>query len=65
MHSPWGINFNIIKEMGLSWHELLWQISWVNIRMMIADAPGYKSGKGTSKGKELESEDDFREFLKL
>jgi len=64
MNSPWGINYSIIKETGYTWRYLLWGISWINVRMMLADAPAYRPGKA-EKGKDLEDEDDFKEFLKL
>ena len=63
MNSPWGIEMNIIKETGFTRHYLLWQISWVNAGLMLADAPHFK--KQAPKPKALESEDDFKDFLKL
>lgn len=67
MNSPWGIIFNLIKETSLTYHDILWKVSWINIQMMLDDAPRFKSGSssGDKIGKDLESEDDFNEFLKL
>lgn len=67
MNSPWGIEISILKELHWTRDYLLWKISWANVQMMLADAPSFKSGSASAgkKGKDLESEDDFREFLKL
>lgn len=42
MHSPWGIIQQIVKETGWTWHYVLWQVSWVNIMLMMADRPGFR-----------------------
>ena len=63
MNSLWGKLFNLIKETSLTWHDLLWKISWVNVSMMIADGPKY--GKPKKEIKELETLEDFGDFLKL
>jgi hypothetical protein len=65
MNSPWGMIFNLIKETNLTWDDIFWNISWVNIQMMLADAPRYVDSKDAGKNKQLEEEEDFREFLKL
>lgn len=65
MNSPWGIEFNLIKETCLTREAILWKISWINIKMMLADAPKYKPGKNEPQGDPLETEDDFKDFLKL
>jgi hypothetical protein len=67
MNSPWGIEISILKELHWTRHYLLWKISWLNVRLMLADAPSYKTKNNSEgkKGKELEDEEDFREFLKL
>lgn len=63
MNSPWGIEYNIIKQTGWTRHYVLWGESWINIRLMLADAPVFKNVP--KQGKELEDEEDFKEFLKL
>ena len=65
MNSPWGIEYNIIKQLRWTRKYVLWGESWVNIRLMMADAPVFKSKPKVTEGKELEDEDDFKEFLKL
>jgi hypothetical protein len=69
MNSPWGIEISILKELHWTREYLLWKISWANLQTMIADAPSFKTGNSSSgsekKGKDLESEEDFAEFLKL
>ncbi|MEO7212659.1 hypothetical protein [Mucilaginibacter sp.] len=62
MHSPWGKNFNIIKELGFTWHQLMWKISWINLQMMLADAPSYKT-RNKDKVKKATSFDDFADFM--
>ena len=62
-HSLWGLIFSIARETGWHWNEVLWKVSWVNIRVMLADAPGYK--KQPEVKKQLETEEDFKAFLKL
>ena len=32
----------ILKETGWTMHYLYWKISWINVQMMLADAPGFK-----------------------
>lgn len=65
MNSPFGLEYSILKELNWTRDYLLWKISWVTVQMMLADAPRLKSGQAKTKGKELDSEDDFKEFLKL
>ena len=49
MHSPWGTIYQIVKETGWSWHEVMWKVSRLNIRMMMADRPGFKREKNRVK----------------
>jgi hypothetical protein len=65
MNSPWGLEWMILKETGWTRKYLLWGESWINIQMMLADAPSYKKVKTEQKGADLEDEDDFKEFLNL
>ncbi|QTE36029.1 hypothetical protein J3L18_23235 [Mucilaginibacter gossypii] len=62
MHSPWGINYSILKELGFTWDYLMWKISWVNVLMMLADAPRYKS-KEKDGVTEANSFEDFKAFM--
>lgn len=46
----------VMKETGMSWRQIMWQRSWLNIQMMVADAPGLKKQNNTTKkvaGKDL------------
>lgn len=48
----------VMKETGMTWQHIMWQRSWLNIQMMIADAPGLKKQSSTTKkvaGKDLAS----------
>lgn len=45
MNSPWGIEFMIIEKFGWTRKYLLWGESWLNIQLMIADAPAYRKIK--------------------
>jgi hypothetical protein len=42
---------------------ILEEVSWTNLKMMIADAPRYETGKKEHRGEPLETEDDILEFL--
>jgi len=63
MHSPWGVNFNIIKELGFSWHYAMWKISWTNIQLMLGDAPRYSSKAKDEEITEATSFEDFKAFM--
>lgn len=45
LNSPWGMIWNIVTQSGWTYHNVLWGVSWVNLRMMLADAAQYESGK--------------------
>lgn len=61
MHSPWGIEYSIIKETGWTRDYLLWGESWINIQAMTADAPYVRTGKKKQKDPTLE---DLEAFFK-
>lgn len=42
MHSPWGLTYQIMKETGLGWHDVLWKVSLANLMLMMADRPNFK-----------------------
>jgi hypothetical protein len=48
---------------GWSVKHILWGISWVNLQMMIADAPRYVTGNKMRRGKALETAEDFAEMI--
>lgn len=43
MNSLWGLIAHIIEKTGWTWDYTINGISWINIRMMLADAPQYQS----------------------
>ncbi|WP_124559410.1 hypothetical protein [Pedobacter sp. KBW01] len=48
--------YMIMEKTGMSWYELMWRRSWVNVLMMFADAPKTirkKPGTVTISGKEM------------
>ena len=61
LHSPWGTIWSIATATGWSLDYILWQVSWGNLMMMIADAPRYITGKKLKRGKDIESEKDIME----
>jgi hypothetical protein len=55
--------WSIATATGWTVDYILWKISWVNIQMMIADAPRYISGDETRRGKPIETGDDLVDFI--
>lgn len=47
MHSPWGIVAMLAEKFGWTYRYILHEVAWVNIRMMLADAPHYVSDSET------------------
>src|SRR3546814_7744873 len=39
LNSPWGMIYTIVKDPGWTWHYVLWRVAWINVQMMLADAP--------------------------
>lgn len=39
LHSFWGMIGQVMKELHMDWDEILYKRSWINIKMMLADAP--------------------------
>ncbi|MES2651266.1 MAG: hypothetical protein V4663_05970 [Bacteroidota bacterium] len=39
LNSLWGMIYMIMEKLGMSWYEIMWKRSWINIEMMLADAP--------------------------
>jgi hypothetical protein len=62
MHSPWGIEFSIIKETGWTRKYLLWGDAWINIKIMLADAPYCRTKKDTVK--KAETIDELEQFFR-
>ena len=40
----------IAEKTGWSYHYILHRMSWINIRMMLADAPGYRYDRTPGDG---------------
>ena len=55
MHSPWGYYGYLVKETGWTLHYILWKVSALNLRMMMADKPSFK--KAAKKEPELSEEE--------
>lgn len=56
MHSPWGVLYQLVKETGWSWNQLLWETSYANLMLMMADRPNFKPAEEMAipeTGKEL------------
>jgi hypothetical protein len=72
LNSPWGNRGEIMKAYGFSYDYLLWGISWLNVQLMIADAPRIspkKQGGDEDSGKEvihreLKSKEDIKNYIK-
>ena len=47
INSPWGIFFEIIKETGWSWHDVLWNVNRANLMLMMSDRSRFKENKKT------------------
>jgi hypothetical protein len=63
LHSPWGLEYNIIEKTGWTRHYMLWKVSWLNIGMMLADAPKMVKVPKTPTPKKLSTEAELLEFF--
>ena len=45
MHSPWGIIYQVAKETGWSWRDILWRVPRTHWLMMMADRPQVREKK--------------------
>lgn len=47
----------IMEKLNMTWHEVMWKRSWINIQMMLADSSKlvkkYPGGIPTLSGKEM------------
>jgi hypothetical protein len=53
----------IQKETGWTDDYLLWETSWANIQMKLADAPRYHYGDGESTTKRVEDRAEIKTIL--
>lgn len=64
LNSPWGRIWNIASETGWNYHYILWGVSWINIQMMLADAPRYiRKSKDKDEIKMIKDEIELAEFF--
>jgi hypothetical protein len=61
MHSPWGKIYAIMKDTGYTMHEIMWKVSWINLQLMQADSPAFRS-KNKSAIKNATDIEDFMSF---
>ncbi|MDR1454111.1 MAG: hypothetical protein LBJ01_00510 [Tannerella sp.] len=54
--------YAVQKETGWTDGYLLWELSWANVQMKLADAPRYVCRKGEKKVF-LETEEELKSFL--
>lgn len=64
LNSPWGVIWNIVTQCGWSYEEVLWGVSWINLRMMLADAPQYENGEKEEVVREAESAEEELEIIR-
>jgi len=58
LNSPWGNRGELLRSFGWSYDYLLWGISWLNVSLMIADAPRTKELPKDEDGNEIDYEND-------
>lgn len=68
MNSPWGQRGEICQHFGWTYDYLLRGIAWINVQLMMADAPRMntdemKDGKPGVQSGEKMSKDDVRDFF--
>lgn len=74
MNSPWGYRGELLKQFGWTYDYLLWGISWLNVQMMIKDAPRTKEQPTDDEGRpideskierhDLKTKDDIKNYIK-
>lgn len=62
LHSPWGIIMMLAEKTGWTYHYILHRVAWVNIRMMLADAPRYAPPQEKT---EQATDDDIRRLANM
>jgi hypothetical protein len=55
--------WSIATATGWSIDYILWGVSWINLQLMIADAPRYVTGNKMKRGKPIESKEDMMAFM--
>lgn len=72
LNSPWGYRGELLKQFGWTYGYLLWGISWLNVQMMIKDAPRTRErgedGGGNPSGdvamRDLRTKEEIMEYIK-
>jgi len=62
LNSLWGSLWSICTATGWTLDYLIWGVAWVNLQMMIVDAPRYVSGNKTEA---INEPDDIAEIEQL
>jgi hypothetical protein len=45
LNSVWGVMHTLMKELNMTWDEIMWERSWLNIEMMLGDSARMAKGK--------------------
>lgn len=59
MNSPWGLVWHIATQTGWTADYIMHGIAWINLRMMMADAPSVKSTNKSDGPTEEATDDDI------
>lgn len=62
LNSLWGSIWSIAEKTGWTVDYILWRVSWVNLRLMLADAPRIDYSK-TKEKRTLNTEADMDAFF--
>lgn len=62
LNSLWGVIGHIADKTGWTWDYILHGVSWINLRLMLADMPKYKNIVRNDVIEEA-TDDDIDEFV--
>jgi len=65
LNSLWGSLWSVCTATGWTLDYLIWGIAWINLQMMITDAPRYVSGQKTEEINEPDDIAEIEQLLKL
>ncbi|WP_299457662.1 hypothetical protein [uncultured Rikenella sp.] len=51
----------LAEKTGWTYHYIMYRVAWINVRMMLADAPQYISGRRDERTEEA-TDDDLRDL---
>lgn len=64
LNSPWGSIWSIATATGWTVDYIMWSVAWINIRMMLTDAPRMVYQKsGDTSSNTLETADAMDAFF--